>query len=134
VAIAEAVLDYVIRELKSLTLFITHYQHLSKVHTRFTNKELKNVHMSFEERDGGREVVFLYEVAEGTSHRSYGLNVARLARVPEKVIDVAGVKSAELEHNMVACKIGNLSRLMKGVMSDESEEGLDKLVEGIEQL
>lgn len=108
VAIAEAVLDYVIRELKSLTLFITHYQHLSKVHTRFTNKELKNVHMSFEERDGGREVVFLYEVAEGTSHRSYGLNVARLARVPEKVIDVAGVKSAELEHNMVACKIGNL--------------------------
>jgi DNA mismatch repair protein MSH3 len=108
VAIAEAVLDYVIRELKSLTLFITHYQHLSKVHTRFTNKELKNVHMSFEERDGGREVVFLYEVAEGTSHRSYGLNVARLARVPEKVIDVAGVKSAELEHSMAACKIGNL--------------------------
>ena len=108
VAIAEAVLDYVIRELKSLTLFITHYQHLSKLHSRFENKELKNVHMAFEERDGGREVVFLYEVAEGTSHRSYGLNVARLAKVPEKVIDVAGVKSKELEDSMTACKVGNL--------------------------
>lgn len=108
VAIAEAVLDYVIRDLKSLTLFITHYQHLAKLQDRFDNKELRNVHMRFEERDGGKEVVFLYEAAEGTSHRSYGLNVARLARVPEKVIGVAEVKSRELEESMAACKMGNL--------------------------
>jgi DNA mismatch repair protein MSH3 len=107
VAIAEAVLDYMIRDLKSLTLFITHYQHLARLQSRF-NGELKNVHMSFEERDGGKEVVFLYEAAEGTSHRSYGLNVARLARVPEKVIGVAEVKSRELEESMGACKMGNL--------------------------
>ncbi|KAF2831967.1 DNA mismatch repair protein MSH3 [Ophiobolus disseminans] len=133
VAIAEAVLDYVIRELKSLTLFITHYQHLARLQNRFDG-ELKNVHMSFEERDGGKEVVFLYEVAEGTSHRSYGLNVARLAHVPEKVIGVAGVKSAELEKSMGACRIGNLSRIMKGLMGGGEEGSLDKLVEGIEQL
>ncbi len=108
VAIAEAVLDFVIRDLQSLTLFITHYQHLAKLQNRFSNRELKNVHMRFEERDGGKEVVFLYEAAEGTSHRSYGLNVARLARVPEKVIDVAEVKSRELEDSMAACKMGNL--------------------------
>jgi DNA mismatch repair protein MSH3 len=107
VAIAEAVLDYVIRDLKSLTLFITHYQHLARLQDRFEG-ELKNVHMSFEERDGGKEVVFLYEVAEGTSHRSYGLNVARLAHIPEKVIGVAEVKSRDLEESMGACKIGNL--------------------------
>jgi DNA mismatch repair protein MSH3 len=108
VAIAEAVLDYVIRELKSLTLFITHYQHLAKVQDRFDNAELKNVHMRFEEQDGGKEVVFLYEVAEGMSHRSYGLNVARLARVPEKVIDVAEVKSKELEETMASYRMGNM--------------------------
>jgi DNA mismatch repair protein MSH3 len=108
VAIAEAVLDYVIRELQSLTLFITHYQHLAKLSSRFANGELKNVHMRFEETNGGKEVVFLYEATEGISHRSYGLNVARLARVPEKVIDVAEVKSAELEESMGACKMGNL--------------------------
>jgi DNA mismatch repair protein MSH3 len=108
VAIAEAVLDYVIRDLQSLTLFITHYQHLARVKERFPAGELRNVHVKFEEREGGRELVFLYEVAEGTSHRSYGLNVARLARVPEKVIDVAGVKSKELEETMEACKMANM--------------------------
>ncbi|OAL53232.1 DNA mismatch repair protein MSH3 [Pyrenochaeta sp. DS3sAY3a] len=134
VAIAEAVLSYVLSELKSLTLFITHYQHLAKLQDRFNGTELKNVHMRFEERDGGKEVVFLYEVAEGTSHRSYGLNVARLAHIPEKVIDVAAIKSRELEDSMAACKLGNLSKMLTGMFTDGDEEGFDKLVEGIEQL
>lgn len=107
VAIAEAVLDYVIRDIGALTLFITHYQHLARLQDQF-NGELKNVHMSFEERDGGREVVFLYEVAEGTSHRSYGLNVARLAQVPEKVIERAEGKSGELEESMGRSRVGNM--------------------------
>jgi DNA mismatch repair protein MSH3 len=107
VAIAEAVLDYVIRDIGALTLFITHYQHLARLQHRFDG-ELKNVHMSFEERDGGKEVVFLYEVAEGTSHRSYGLNVARLAKVPEKVIEVAEMKSGELEESMGVSRVGNM--------------------------
>lgn len=108
VAIAEAVLDYVVRDLQSLTLFITHYQHLAKLQSRFNSNELKNIHMRFEEKDGGKEVVFLYEATEGMSHRSYGLNVARLAKVPEKIIEVAEGKSRELEEVMAACKIGNL--------------------------
>jgi DNA mismatch repair protein MSH3 len=107
VAIAEAVLDYVIRDIGALTLFITHYQHLARLQHRFDG-ELKNVHMSFEERDGGKEVVFLYEVAEGTSHRSYGLNVARLAKVPERVIEVAEMKSGELEESMGVSRVGNM--------------------------
>ncbi|KAF2441335.1 DNA mismatch repair protein MSH3 [Karstenula rhodostoma CBS 690.94] len=134
VAIAEAVLDYVIRDLQSLTLFITHYQHLAKLQDRFDARELKNVHMRFEERDGGKEVVFLYEAAEGTSHRSYGLNVARLAKIPEKVIEVAGGKSRELEEVMAACKLGNMSRMVKGLLTDGNEAVLEKLVEGVNQL
>jgi DNA mismatch repair protein MSH3 len=134
VAIAEAVLDYVTRELQSLTLFITHYQHLAKLQNRFEHNELKNVHMRFEEVAGGKEVVFLYEAAEGTSHRSYGLNVARLARVPEKVIEVAEGKSRELEDLMGACKVGNMARMVKGLLNDGSEASLDRLLEGMEQL
>ncbi|ORY12104.1 DNA mismatch repair protein MSH3 [Clohesyomyces aquaticus] len=134
VAIAEAVLDYVVRELKSLTLFITHYQHMARMQDRFVSGELKNVHMRFEERGGGKEVVFLYEVAPGMSHRSYGLNVARLARVPESVLDVAEGKSIELEEKMQACRIGNMSRMVKGLLEDGDEESLERLVDGIEQL
>ncbi|EFW99868.1 DNA mismatch repair protein msh3 [Grosmannia clavigera kw1407] len=45
------------------------------------------------------EITFLYEVAPGMAHRSYGLNVARLARLPQRVIAVANRMSREMEHN-----------------------------------
>jgi DNA mismatch repair protein MSH3 len=71
VAIAEAVM----RELVDrgiMTLFITHYQHLSRLAA--SCQGLRNVHMKFEEGGNpGEEVVtFLYEVGEGVAHRSYG--------------------------------------------------------------
>lgn len=73
VAIAQAVLDHVVRNTKSLTLFITHYQNLSTLGRSFNDNELKNVHMKFEESgEDGQEIVFLYEVGEGVAHRSYG--------------------------------------------------------------
>ena len=101
VAIAQAVLDYVVRDKKSLTLFITHYQNLSSLAKGFEKGELKNVHMKFTETgDAGQDITFLYEVAEGVAHRSYGLNVARLANVPESVLEVAAVKSKELEYDV----------------------------------
>lgn len=124
VAIAMAVLDHVVRDLKALTLFITHYQSLSRVSSSFPHGELKNVHMRFTEttqatsplrntegesdRIGNEEITFLYEVGDGVAHRSYGLNVARLANVPEPVLRVAKEKSEELEGRMREAAIGNL--------------------------
>ena len=109
VAIAQAVLDHIVREKKSLTLFITHYQNLSALAKGFENGELKNVHMRFEETgDAGQEITFLYEIGEGVAHRSYGLNVARLANVPESVLDVAAIKSKELELEASEKQLGHL--------------------------
>lgn len=73
VAIAQAVLDHVVRQTRSLTLFITHYQNLSTLAKGFENGELKNVHMKFYEGgENGQDITFLYEVGEGVAHRSYG--------------------------------------------------------------
>ena len=109
VAIAQAVLDYVVRDKKSLALFITHYQNLSSLAKGFENGELKNVHMRFTETgDAGQDITFLYEVGEGVAHRSYGLNVARLANVPESVLEVAAVKSKELEYDVSEKHLGHL--------------------------
>lgn len=109
VAIAQAVLDHVVRDKRSLTLFITHYQNLSAVAKGFENGELKNVHMRFTETgDAGQKITFLYEIGEGVAHRSYGLNVARLANVPEPVLDVAAVKSRELEHEVTEKHLSHL--------------------------
>ena len=109
VAIAQAVLDYVVRDKKSLTLFITHYQNLSSLAKGFEKGQLKNVHMKFTETgDAGQDVTFLYEVGEGVAHRSYGLNVARLANVPESVLEVAAVKSKELEYDVSEKRLDHL--------------------------
>ena len=73
VAIAQAVLDHVVRDIGSLTLFITHYQNLSSMAKGFYQSELRNVHMKFQEGgEDGQEITFLYEVGEGVAHRSYG--------------------------------------------------------------
>ena len=73
VAIAQAVLDHMVRETKSLTLFITHYQSLSTLAKGFEKGELRNVHMQFHENgNDGQDVTFLYQVGEGVAHRSYG--------------------------------------------------------------
>jgi DNA mismatch repair protein MSH3 len=148
VAIAAAVLDWVVRETGCLCLFITHYQTLASVARGFEKgSELRNVHMKFtaekdgrrisagEEEEGGgeEEITFLYEVGEGVAHRSYGLNVARLARVPKAVLDTAALKSRELEMEVRQKKLMGISKLMGDVLESGADQ-LEQLIVGIEQL
>jgi len=137
VAIAGAVLDYVVRETKCACLFITHYQTLAGMARAFEKDgELRNVHMKFSAQEGGdgeEEITFLYEVGEGVAHRSYGLNVARLARVPKPVLDTAIRKSHEMEMETKQKKLGSLSRMIANVFESNSDQ-FDQLVSGIEQL
>lgn len=137
VAIAQAVLSHMVSELKSLTLFITHYQALARMASQFAG-ELQNVHMRFNEQkneDGQRgDVTFLYEVGEGVAHRSYGLNVAKLAGLPKSLIDKAADESAKMEFEEGKRRLGFLANAMQGVVSGGEAEKLELLVAGIEQL
>ncbi|CDH49460.1 dna mismatch repair protein msh3 [Lichtheimia corymbifera JMRC:FSU:9682] len=89
-AIAYAVLDHFITRIRSITLFVTHYPFLADIFPSAANR-----HMSFIEH--GDDVVFLYKLVEGTSLKSYGLNVARMAGLPDTVLKVAKVKAVEME-------------------------------------
>ncbi|KAK5100766.1 Mismatch repair protein msh3 [Exophiala xenobiotica] len=134
VAIAGAVLDWLVREKKCLTLFITHYQVLAWMANSFEEGELKNVHMRFsEDTEGGDNVTFLYEVGEGIAYRSYGLNVARLAGLEGNVIDLARDKSSELEREM---KQKRLRGVAKGLTGAEGSGQVDfeALAEAIEMM
>ena len=137
VAIAHAVLDFLVREKKSLTLFITHYQTLANMAGGWPDGALRNVHMRFTE-DGGRagdeNVTFLYEVGQGVAHRSYGLNVARLANLPEQVIETAREKSAVMEKSAKRKKIASIAHVLQARSADLAEEKLEAVIESIEQL
>lgn len=133
-AIAQAVLQHVVAETRCLTLFITHYQNLARVAQSLDG--VTNVHMKFKadkSLDGDEEITFLYEVGEGIAHRSYGLNVARLAHIPRKILDVAAQKSAEMEQDMMARRLKGATRALADVLSEKLDQ-IDHLVDNIEQL
>jgi len=134
VAIAQAVLDFMVRDSRAFTLFITHYQTLATMADGFPDGELRNVHMRFAEQEGSDQVTFLYEVGEGTAHRSYGLNVARLANIPERVIGVAGGMSRQMEEQMRFKKVKALAGVLGGRGAGTLRDRLEAVVEGIEQL
>ncbi|KAK9783389.1 putative DNA mismatch repair protein [Seiridium cardinale] len=144
-AIAQAVLQHVVEDVGCLTLFITHYQSLSRVADGIEGGKVRNVHMRFTatrrgevadeegEWDGDEEITFLYEVGEGVAHRSYGLNVARLARIPRKVLDIAAKKSKELEDEIRMRRLNGTARLLVDVLQTGSDQ-MDHLISSIEQL
>ncbi|KAF2158871.1 hypothetical protein M409DRAFT_30658 [Zasmidium cellare ATCC 36951] len=139
VAIAQAVLQHVVSQLKSLTLFITHYQGLARITEQFPAGELKNVHMRFNERDsetaaGEKDVTFLYEIGEGVAHRSYGLNVARLAGLPKTLLEEAGRRSKAMEEEEAKRRMNYLSKAMGKLLAGGDEVSLQHLVAAIEQL
>ncbi|KAJ6013369.1 DNA mismatch repair protein msh3 [Penicillium herquei] len=138
VAIAQAVLDHMVRSIRSLTLFITHYQHLSRMVRSFPDQSLRNVHMRFTESgEEDENITFLYEVAEGVAHRSYGLNVARLANLPSSVIELAKQKSSELEESIkrkrLAGLVGAVGKVVDEKM-DAKDEMLERLLASVAQL
>ena len=75
------------------TLFATHYHELADLAR--TKRRVDNAH--FEAREWGDEVVFLRRLASGAASRSYGIQVARLAGLPEVVIERARTILANLE-------------------------------------
>ncbi|KAK9478843.1 muts domain V-domain-containing protein [Lipomyces japonicus] len=101
IAIAHAVLSHFITDIKALTLFITHYPVLCSFADRYPAR-VGNYYMGYmeQEANGVKNVAFLYTVEKGIAHRSYGLNVANLAELPNSILEMAAEKSKELEDQM----------------------------------
>ena len=85
-SLAGSIIEYVNKYLKCKTMFSTHYHELTKMAEYIPS--IKNVHVSINETDG--KVVFLHKVMDGAVDKSYGINVAKLAGLPDEVIEGAG--------------------------------------------
>lgn len=98
-AIAGAVLQHLVQEVKCKTLFITHYPQVATDLERMFPTDVGNMHMGFTEEtriDGTREVTFLYRLERGLVTESFGVECARLAGLPETVLQVASEKAANM--------------------------------------
>jgi DNA mismatch repair protein MutS len=81
-AIARAVLEYLVRHVGAKTLFTTHYHEVTALASTFD--AISNACLQV--RDDAAGVRFLYKVLPGVSRHSYGIHVARLAGLPEEVV------------------------------------------------
>jgi DNA mismatch repair protein MutS len=92
-AIAWAAIEYLHARVRAKTLFATHYFELTELAQQLS--AVKNYHVSVKETGGG--VVFLRKVEPGAADRSYGIEVAKLAGLPNEVVVRAREVLAEHE-------------------------------------
>lgn len=91
-ALAEATCIYLTQTLQAFTLFSTHYFELTELSN--TLPALQNIHMDASLSQG--HLTFLYQVKPGPTARSYGLEVARLAGLPEEVLSLAASRLKQI--------------------------------------
>ncbi len=94
-SLAQAILEYISENIGAFTLFSTHYHELTRLDKKFKN--IKNVHVSAVEN--GNQITFLHKVKNGAVDKSYGIHVARLAKMPDELLDRAEEILSEYESN-----------------------------------
>lgn len=97
-SIAKAVVEYIYDKKNNLgckTLFATHYHELTDMENKFSG--VVNYNIAVKKR--GDEITFLRKIVKGGADDSFGIQVAKLAGVPDAVIERAKVILAELEEN-----------------------------------
>lgn len=93
ISIAWAVADYLVNNVKARTMFATHYNELTDL--ALTMDGVKNYNVVVKE--WGDEVIFLRKIEKGPADKSYGIQVARLAGLPDNVIEGAKTILEKLE-------------------------------------
>jgi DNA mismatch repair protein MutS len=92
-SLAWACARHLAAETLAMTLFATHYFELTQLSEHY--ESLVNVHLDAIEH--GDKIIFMHQVKPGPASKSYGLQVARLAGLPRKIIRQAQLKLEELE-------------------------------------
>lgn len=94
-SLAQAMIEYLLKTTKAKVLFSTHYHELTAMGEQY--ESISNVHVDVKEENG--DITFLYKVVPGPANKSYGINVARLANLPEAIIERSSHLLAELKTN-----------------------------------
>ena len=92
-ALAQAIIEHIHHYTGAKTLFATHYHELTALEDSL--EHLENVHVATLEKDG--QVTFLHKIEPGPADKSYGIHVAKIAGLPEKLLERADSILSHLE-------------------------------------
>ncbi len=121
-SLAQAIIEHLVSEGKAYTLFSTHYHELTSLETLFP--QIKNFHMSAQESQG--KLQFQHSLKKGPANKSYGIQVARLAGLPDSVTKRAAQILAQVEKKVAA------SSDQMDFFSDSSQIVLNNQVEDVD--
>ncbi len=111
-SIAWSVVEYIAKKIKAKTLFATHYHELSELESKL--KSVKNYRILIKDNDD--KIIFLRKIARGSVDRSYGIQVANLAGLPEEVV----VRAKEILKQLDNSDINNPFAKKKKNMIDDN--------------
>jgi len=96
-SLAQSLLEYLVskKQLAPHCLFATHYHELTSLEATFSN--IKNVHMSIVDKNN--QLKFLYKLVGGAANKSYGIQVAKKAGLPNSIIKRASEILLHFESN-----------------------------------
>jgi len=121
-AVASAVLQQLVQTTKCKTLFITHYPQVAEGMERKFPSEIENIHMGYAEDtrvDGTREVTFLYKLTRGIAVESFGVECARLAGLPEVILEHAAEKSLTMR-DLVEKRIKRNKYVLRSLLTTQT--------------
>uniref|UniRef100_A0A8C9GCU5 DNA mismatch repair proteins mutS family domain-containing protein n=1 Tax=Piliocolobus tephrosceles TaxID=591936 RepID=A0A8C9GCU5_9PRIM len=87
--------NYLLNNIKCFCLFATHFHEMSNLEEEYEG--VVNNHVGAKINPVTNKISFLYEIKKGYADKSYGVQVAQIAKLPKNVIDKAFEKSKELE-------------------------------------
>ena len=129
-SLAEAILEYVAKNIKCKTLFSTHYHELTRLESEFLN--VKNVHVAA--REEGNMITFLHKVQNGPADKSYGIHVARLAHMPEDLLERAQEILDSYENGEKTKEKGQDNRQLSMIFPEEKTDLLREKLKSVDPL
>ena len=133
-ALAQAIIEYSHHKINCKILFSTHYHELTYLEDDL--KALHNVHVKATEENGN--IVFMHKVMDGPTDRSYGIHVAKLAKLPNVLIKRSKEILEELEqnhgYNIIKPQTIDLFNYQESLIVEEETDQYQSVIEQLQEL
>ena len=130
ISLARAIAEYIITRINATTLFATHYHILTELAEDFD--QVANFHMTVREYAG--KIKFLYQMEEGGSSRSFGVEVAKLTDMPKEVIKNAEKILKNMENFDRRMRFENGSTMQSDIFSMAYEQKQNSVPEYLNEI
>lgn len=136
-ALAQAIIEHLHERIGAKTMFATHYHELTALAEQL--EQLVNVHVATLEDNG--EVTFLHKISQGPADKSYGIHVAKIAGLPQSLLQRANHILTDLEAN--SAQLRTTSSVSQTLVEDnqsgqlslfDSESRQDELIQQLQDL